>query len=246
MQQLRQLITIVLCCCCLPAAAQAQGKATRHRAELGAIFRRLTAMDGYTFEGSFSREIVGDTTRLPGGKQLSYVSCKSAIAYMRAGDMEQLICPKGQFTADLKQKKIVYMPYTDSMAAELRQRYGRGFSAFPWDSLLLEQCTVTARKQQQQTLSYALRFAPGSMCSTMQFRYNTRDSQLLDMSYMTEREMAPPVLAQAGKGILVRARVTLSSCRPGMPPGLQERLSRMGDLRTYLEQSYPGFSLQQQ
>jgi hypothetical protein len=238
-----QLLPVFFCLLALGATAQS----ARHPqipAALHKVFAQLAVLDDYSCQVTIRREVPGDTLQFPVDKQQHYISRADFIAWSRSEVMESLICSKGQYRANLQERKVYYTPFDDSTAAALRSTYTDAGFAPAWDSLLLQNCRSVQRKQQGSTQLFTLGFGADMPLRSMRVACAAGAALPQRITCTREEQLGPPEMVRNGKGILVRDQVVTEQFAKGMPPALRAILPQITTLATWLQQTYPGFSLE--
>jgi hypothetical protein len=233
------LIALIVWC----SAPLLANKKQSAKATLTTIIKSLASRDGYSYHIQSETEVqkkegTPSEQELIRIHSLYYFSRENNISYLHSKERVYLSCHQGYFNCDEQQHIVNYsIAYLDSTNGKLQQLPNIN-TVNQLDSVFLQEAEVKLLKNKGALVSYQVVYPKSAFGDQVVVVYNSKLRQLHALDYT--------IIQQLQTGLLVKHKIHVSQYENQVPSSLRVLLNDIasaGDLKTYLEKHYEGYTL---
>lgn len=229
---------LLLASCSLSAQSGQSALSDKTLVELFSVFKKT---DGYTYQIQTESHAVTEPGKIVIELTDVYQSNAPFVTYSSSEREVALLCRKGQFKVDKKNKTIQYKEFVrDAEYEELVTDYNMTLNQ-GLDSIFLKDAFITSKKTGKTSLSYLLHYGESSYFKSLHLVCRRSDSIPDSLVYIIERPM--PGFNNDGNATKIIQKVKTSRYRKQQPNELG-RLSQHPNLVDFLQNEYKGYKLQ--
>jgi hypothetical protein len=233
------LIALIVWC----SAPVLANKKQSAKAALAYLCATLEAFDGYAYQIQSETEVQKKEGAPAPQERISshslyYFSKRNNVYYLQSKERVYLFCHQGVFNCDEQQRVVSYsLAQVDSATGKL-QALAPAYNVKQLDSMFLQDAAVKRLKNKGALVYYQVVYPKSAFGDQVVVVYNSKLRQLHALDYT--------IIQQLQTGLLVKHKIHVSQYENQVPSSLRVLLNDIasaGDLKTYLEKHYEGYTL---